>query len=407
MPYGLGGEGWDAARLSVGDLKSVFNQLRVVLASEGCVMVAWVDARQVGDLCIAMDAGGFTDAHPFVWCKNDQNIQTGTPDSYTYAIELCVIGYFGGRSKCKFRNFSKNPSQRHNFVVTPTHRDLFEYKSEVINLHEKPISLSAMFISSHSDPGDKVLILGSASGSEMISSIELGRSVVGIELDGRQFEAANARLRSWWTKQSNNWLIWESCNKCPDASAREGITFPNHKYFDSHVPGYVGPSGSCFVCCRVSFQEGMGSCGSCGCLLHHKALDRSKPCRYMCPDCQPKSQLLCSELCHNRYFKGKRHAGKAITGIGDAEDKEESKAVSHSMSSSSSSSSASRFCAFVFLPVFFDLLFVVCSIFNTSIQYIDVCSSSSQSSSLASALSEAALSGGKDDLGRSEHPDDS
>ena len=97
----------------------------------------------------AMLAGGFLDTHCVFWHRVDQNVATGTPDSYTYAVETCVLGYYGGRSTVKFRQSSSNPAERHNIISTPTHRDLYEYKGSVVNVHEKPISLAASFILSH------------------------------------------------------------------------------------------------------------------------------------------------------------------------------------------------------------------------------------------------------------------
>ena len=89
------------------------------------------------------------------------------------------------------------------------------FKGRVVNQHEKPISLAAHFVPHYTDEGDKVLVLGSASGSELIGCLELGRSVVGIELDAAQFEACNDRLRAWWTRVTSNLVAWHTYNQVP------------------------------------------------------------------------------------------------------------------------------------------------------------------------------------------------
>jgi DNA modification methylase len=260
LPYGLGKESWDKSRLSITDLKQVFNQLRVILSHDGAVMVAWCHFPQIGEMFDAMKSGGFQDVHTYYWYKKDQNVATGTKDSYTFSVETAVMGYYGGRSKCKFRHFSSNPAERHNIHMSFTHRDLYQYKGKVVNLHEKPISLAAVFVKQHTDEGDKCLVLGSGCGSELIACVELGRPVVGIELDPSQYEAANDRLRSWWTRVTSNQSIWHANNLIPSADDQSVRSYPNSELWGIAVEGRVGTPGSCWTCGDVSLQETMDQC---------------------------------------------------------------------------------------------------------------------------------------------------
>jgi len=348
LPYGLDKESWDANRLSRSDLKSVFNQLRVILTSPGAVLIAWCYPPQIGDLWLEMADGGFSDIHTYYWHKIDQNLATGTNASYTYCVESAVIGYYGSRSKCKFRKFSDNPSERHNIYTSHTHRDLFHYRGKPLNVHEKPIALAAQFISHHSDEGDKILILGSATGSEMLAAVELGRSCVGIEQDPLQFEGANDRLRSWWTCYTANLGIWQSSNTVPSTMDQAVLSFDNEEFWGSHISTHVGLPASCWCCGGVSQQECMDRCAECGVLHHSKPFARTSACRFRCSDCQPRTASLCSEHCHSKYFKGGRHPGKQLPGdaMSPSTDKKQRRSNFNSgtVEESSSSSSSSRLC---------------------------------------------------------------
>ena len=135
------------------------------------------------------------------------------------------------------------------------------------------------------DEGDKVLVLASASGSELIACAELGRSVVGIELDGLQYEACNDRLRCWWTRVTSNLRIWHEHNLVPTPEQQATGTYENQDLWSQHVEGRVGLPGSCFSCGSVSLQESMDSCSFSGHLFHSRPFARTTACRHRCADC--------------------------------------------------------------------------------------------------------------------------
>jgi hypothetical protein len=71
-----------------------------------------------------------------------------------------------------------------------------EQKTEVINPTEKPYELLAHLISRFSKTGDTVLDLCSGSGSAAEAAIRLGRNIVSIEIDPRQYRGIIQRLRT-------------------------------------------------------------------------------------------------------------------------------------------------------------------------------------------------------------------
>ncbi len=157
------------------------------------------------------------------------------------------------------------PTQRVNYILIPKITQYAKYAgtSDIINPTQKPLTLSQLFIERYTNPGGRVLVLGSGSGSEVMSAVMLGRSVVAVDSDPTQLAASRVRL-----SQMMNYLEKEKDKKkkaaLKDAKAQES-------------KGVVVPSGPCSICNKPN-DENSELCRKCSKGAH-------RACMTACPQC--------------------------------------------------------------------------------------------------------------------------
>lgn len=146
----------------------------------------------------AMAHNKINDISPMV--VHDVNASDAGGHRYVSACQLVVFGFLG-YARTSTWNFGNNPMERHNmlFIKGKKHKSRHE-NGEVVNPAESPESLAKNIINHHSNPGDTILVACAGSGADAAAALKLGRNVLVVENDQRQFQFIVNRLKSVGTQ---------------------------------------------------------------------------------------------------------------------------------------------------------------------------------------------------------------
>ena len=304
-PYGVGVHSWDKTPLEPKQIKSVLDQLRVVISSDHFCLVAWVQIEQFGLMAAVLRDSGYTDIAPFFWHKPNQ-VLVGSSRMLVFCVEVAIIAWMGGRSKNPFK-FAADPRSRQNFIALDPPKTNYKFLGSEITPYEKPVPLTQHFIENLTDLGQHVLVLGSGSGSELVAALECGRPVVGVESDKKSYEAANSRLAAYDALRRR--LIDNSCEVAGTAveAAGEDDKAAAVALYEARKLMASDDLPTCCNCTKNSEVERMANCFMCGAVHHSMPVSASNTCRWLCVFCQPRGPSLCSKSCHYKFFAKRKH----------------------------------------------------------------------------------------------------
>lgn len=188
-----------------------------------------------------------------------------------------------------------------------------------INEYEKPVSVARHLLGMFARPGERVLICGTGSGSEVVAAMSLGLSVTGIELAHDQFIASQERIGKYAaqlsaddegshvpeTQEREEQRFWESAAKpliCAyDAKLKvQWIKEDNPKSSSDKAPAPTPPKESTPVCFRCGSSRGhIIRCATCLKNMHasQPGEESSPSCVTPCP-AAPDCNIHCSAECH-------------------------------------------------------------------------------------------------------------
>ena len=143
-----------------------------------------------------MESHGYQHVHPMYVYKPNQN-QVGT-NQFIFAVDQLLVGYYPSRSDVRLNFNDPNPTQRHNLIYSHSVKSRSIPSSSTapapVNITEKHTCVSQLLGSIVCTPGDRALVIGAGSGSEVIGFNRAGLDVVALEKDPIQFKGCTTRL---------------------------------------------------------------------------------------------------------------------------------------------------------------------------------------------------------------------
>lgn len=155
-------------------MRSICVEARLRMAVGGSLLL-FIDWRNWGNLCGAVESSGFRVNNMVVWDKQSFGMGNGFRNQH----ELVLYGSLGAPR-----------------VISHSVPNVISARREANDLHQspKPIALMSRLLEVVSDNGDLVLDPFMGSGSTLLAAKNLGRRAIGIEIEERYCEIAAERL---------------------------------------------------------------------------------------------------------------------------------------------------------------------------------------------------------------------
>jgi hypothetical protein len=218
-PYGYNLFKYDL-KLSKSFCTQVYQQFDAVRSNDNHVTVNFCSPQ---DLCMVsevMKERKYSNVENLYWFKPGQTM-TGTPKSYTPAVETGLIGFYPSSDDIPWYT-SADPVKRHNVLHHPSVKTLAKNAvGGAINVTEKPPALAKWILGNHCEPGSTVLIVGAGAGGDIVGAVQANLNVVAVEVDRMQFEALRAHLEFLVSTKKNEILIKEVAKRKQDDSDDE------------------------------------------------------------------------------------------------------------------------------------------------------------------------------------------
>lgn len=155
IPFGIGlkqrktGEPipWDEHSWTLDQFNIVGRQLSATNTQECYPFIIQCFPDQIAVIKKFFNDNGFEDAHEVYWYKRTANVEG--MQRHTFAVEVFVVGYKGGRNKNVF-NWTEmglvNPTRRHNLIATKSVRKLImdEETKQPMNRTQNPLALVSL-----------------------------------------------------------------------------------------------------------------------------------------------------------------------------------------------------------------------------------------------------------------------
>jgi hypothetical protein len=155
--------------------------------------VHWSDAGRVAQV---MEKYNYSNVEPFFCYKPQQNYK-GVHINIL-SVDTMLVGYGGGRTNCRlqFPEAMRTPRERHNhFLVGNVTKKLVDASDSEVNPCQKNPSIAYRIARRFMVSGDKALVIGAGTGSEVIGFAAAGHEVVAVEKDAAQVIAMRSRLQ--------------------------------------------------------------------------------------------------------------------------------------------------------------------------------------------------------------------
>lgn len=324
---------WDSKPWTTADQTKVIESVTdAIERKRGVAWVYWTTAEKMGDFMKVFREKGWDVHSHWTWYKSTYNANV-VSNGLLMATEHFFIATLGESPKYFFEKLV-NPTDRHNHIsmthVTVNSKD---ENGEAINVCEKPVPLAIKIIEMLTNATSRVLVIGSGSGSEVIAALHLGRPVVAVESDKRQWLAANNRISAFIRGklsqvrcggdaafiQVQNWIQEQANEEAFVKQAHEAHRKPKKKAeakaeTDDEPMEEAKPKEvldveelfsqslairQCCVCKQAeTLTRPLVYCIHCTEFIHNKAFkprvgDEIPPCSVTCPHC--KEPGLCNE----------------------------------------------------------------------------------------------------------------
>ena len=278
---------WDARILNGDEWCSIFQDLRHVLVC-GFTIAIYCMPEMYALIYEELKKCNFVGITPLYWIKCDTN-QNGSPAQFLNAAQMLIIGSSSPDHHKLQKGFSKNPLERHNVRHAKGKRDPYKHTvtGQVLNSTEKPPEIAEFLCHTYLRGlrTQRVLVLGSGAGGDVMGALQGGFNVIYIDKDKDQMEQLALRIRTKqatmeheqkmgelepdckglvisadYNRVSQPWLL----PFCPRMSAAEVMLLPPAVEPSSQDPsaaGVAAPGGVTCVACGGS--EGLGKCTGC------------------------------------------------------------------------------------------------------------------------------------------------
>jgi hypothetical protein len=191
-PYALTEELWDI-QITTSDIISMAKQIDAVTTKHTTVWFVWHKPRDSTIVHDSLVKRGYKEIQNFYWHKTDHYTPTQV-SSYTSAMEMGSVGFLPNRVSVGW-NTELSPRERHNFIECPSVSKYTKYENgDIINPCQKPPQLAEWMVKHHAMPGEWILVIGSASGADVIGAANANMNVVCVEKDEKQFKALQKTL---------------------------------------------------------------------------------------------------------------------------------------------------------------------------------------------------------------------
>ena len=195
MPYGLHLAPWDVL-LTDEEFELFFNMIAVINHAKKHTLFLHTHPKDVGRVWAKMEENNYQHVHQIFVYKPIHNTK-GT-HQYLNAVDQILVGYQPTRNDAKPLFESHNPLLRHNLLYSQIVKARTVMAAggshEPLNITEKHPVVAMQLGKIHAHPGDRALVVGAGSGSEVIGFNRAGLNVVAIELDRNQFNGIRARV---------------------------------------------------------------------------------------------------------------------------------------------------------------------------------------------------------------------
>lgn len=207
LPYGVLSKEvapWDTP-LSKEDLVAVVSSVRHLLQGPTHHVGFWCYWKQLGMLAEVLESEGYTGISTVYWYKDDQTV-VGKETNLTFAVEIMVVASFRIGSNIPYYNFSQNPRERHNFIQSPGLHKYLQYLDKpsqpIVNPCQKPVAVAKWFFERYVRFGGTVVIAGTGAGGEVLSALECGLNVIGMDTDAEQLKVLAAHIDTFATRKA-------------------------------------------------------------------------------------------------------------------------------------------------------------------------------------------------------------
>ena len=202
LPYGLGHVHYDEPQTRFDEvmLADVIKGFKYLTRSAAWFIGLWNGWGEGGMMRDVYAAEGIGNIMPVYWHKPGLTA-VGDPRTMVSSVETMYTGVFPSAGKIT-SYMSKDPTQRHNFVECPNtgHTMVKDYQGQVLNKYQKPAGAAAPILSRYLMQGQKAIVICAGSGGEVFALIEMGVSVVAVEVDKAQFSGLARHLDGWDTR---------------------------------------------------------------------------------------------------------------------------------------------------------------------------------------------------------------
>lgn len=183
---------WNTTGWTQADFYAYAMLLKKIQTTQNFVSFTKVACQQFESCMKGFKNAGYPDIYPVGVYDAGKSDAGGL--RYISALQLYCVAHKAGQSQSQW-NFPPSPFARHNLMLTRSLTRKSTYTNgDIVNPTESPEGLAAQVIRHHTSPNDVVLVACAGTGADAAAAMKLGRSVIVVERDPRQFDFIVERL---------------------------------------------------------------------------------------------------------------------------------------------------------------------------------------------------------------------